>query len=152
MSIYFADTSAFAKSYLQEVGTNWVRSWIDPQAGNLIVVSELGSVEFMSVLSRALREGRITQGDFNKLRSDFLFHFAWRYQVIHLSVNVITEARALVIRYPVRALDALQLASAITARKYAGPDTKFISADTRLLAAAGSEGFLTDNPHSYPDQ
>lgn len=150
MSIYFADTSAFAKNYLYEPGTNWVRGWIDPKAGNLIIVSVLGSVEFMSVLSRALREKRITQSDFNIIKSDFLFHCAWRYQIIHLSANVLAEARTLVTRYPIRALDALQLASAITARKFSGPAITFVSADTRLLAAAGNEGFITDNPNLHP--
>jgi len=56
-------------------------------------------------------------------------------------------------RYPLRAYDAVQLASAIFARsgmQAAGASPlSFLSADTRLLTAAQAEGFVTDNPNLH---
>jgi hypothetical protein len=38
MAAFVLDTSAVVKRYIQETGTNWVRSIADPAAANLIYV------------------------------------------------------------------------------------------------------------------
>ncbi len=149
MTIYFADTSAIAKRYLPETGAAWVQSWIDPKTGNLTVISALGTVEFISLLARRQREGNIAANDFNKLRRDFLFHVYREYRVIALSANVIFQARRLVANHPLRALDALQLASAMATAQTIGSVPLFVSADQRLLAIARAEGFTTDDPNAH---
>lgn len=113
MSIYFADTSAFAKRYIPEIGSAWVQGWIDPKAGNLIVISALGTVEFISLLARRNREGTVSVDHFNKLKSDFLFHAVRQYRVMAMTPRLLAEARELINRHPLRALDAIQLASAM---------------------------------------
>ena len=150
MSFYFADTSAFAKRYLPEVGSGWVKSWIEPDAGNYIIISILGTVEFVSLLARRQREGIVSVADFIGLQNTFLYHTYHQYRVIPMAINVVVEARQLVARHPLRALDALQLATAIVARKALGTTITFVTADTKLLAAASLEGFTTDNPYSHP--
>ncbi|MEZ4672161.1 MAG: type II toxin-antitoxin system VapC family toxin [Anaerolineae bacterium] len=51
MTTYFVDTSALAKRYFSEAGSTWVQSWIEPAAGNTIVIAELALVEMRSVLA-----------------------------------------------------------------------------------------------------
>lgn len=72
MTVYFVDTSALIKRYIPEVGSGWVISWIEPQAGNTIMISDLSTVEIVSGLSRRQREGNITVSAFVQLRNDFL--------------------------------------------------------------------------------
>jgi hypothetical protein len=100
LSVYFADTSAFAKRYLPEVGAAWVQSWIDPVAGHLTFISALSTVEFVALLARRQREGSVAASDFNRLRNDFLIHARNQYRVIALNQTIINQARQLVTTYP----------------------------------------------------
>ena len=67
-------------------------------------------------------------------------------------MEVVVLARSVLERHPLRANDALQLASAMIANT-AVVDAKlspllFLSSDDRLNAAAASEGLVVDNPNS----
>lgn len=150
MSEFFVDTSALAKRYIPEVGTSWVTKWIEPQANNIIVVSSITSVEMVSVLMRREREGSVSATDRTRLQNDFLFHVQKQYVVVAVSKEVLVEARRLLVSYPLRALDALQLASILYIKQSTDFQPTFISADTRLLDAAAAEGFTTDNPNKHP--
>jgi predicted nucleic acid-binding protein len=63
-------------------------------------------------------------------------------------------AGELVGRYPLRAYDAVQLASALRAQadlsQAASLTLTFLAADEHLLAAAQAEGLLTENPNRHP--
>jgi uncharacterized protein len=150
LSVYFGDTSAVAKRYLPEIGSAWVQSWIDPQAGNLTILSELATIEFVSLLTRRQRENSISTGDFTRLYNDFFLHVSQQYRVIDLNKSIFAQARQLVIKHPLRTLDAIQLASALAAANAIGVPIIFISADQKLLAAAASEGFSVDDPNAHP--
>ena len=150
MSLYFADTSAFAKRYLPEIGSAWVRAWIDPSAGNTILISAISTVELVSLLARRQREGNVSAADFTRLKNDFLVHTNRDYRVIALSPGVLALARRLIEQYPLRTLDAIQLASARMAAQTIGPMPTFVTADQSLLAAATAEGFPTDDPNKHP--
>jgi uncharacterized protein len=150
LSVYFADTSAFAKRYLPETGSTWVQSWIDPASGAVVLISALSTVEFTALLARRQREGNVTLVDFNRLHKDFLFHVRRQYRVITLRQSILTQAQQLVAKHPLRSLDAIQLASALAAAKTLGAFPTFISGDQRLLAVAAAEGFPIDNPAAHP--
>ena len=58
-----------------------------------------------------------------------------------VSSGVLSAAETLVAAHPVRALDAIHVASAqVFAQRMALPDLTFISADTRQTVAAGAVG------------
>jgi len=150
LSVYFADTSGFAKRYVTETGTRWIRGLCDPASGNVIAVSMLGTVEFLSLLGRHVREAKISASDYRVVRSDFLFHVQRQYTLVQLSLRVVTQAQLMTERYPLRTLDALQLASALVATNFLPDAPIFISADLKLLAAASAEGLPTDDPNAHP--
>lgn len=150
MSVYFVDTSALAKRYIAEVGSAWMRSLAHPIAGHTIVISRLTTVEFVSALARRQRENSITTADFVMLRGAFIKHTERHYRVINLHKAVLAEARDLVVRYPLRALDAVQLACALTAARGLSVYPIFLSADPRLLTAVTTEGFTVDDPNTHP--
>lgn len=144
------DTSAIAKRYVVETGTNWVQAITDPQAGNSIIISELCLVELISLMARRVREGSITQSDLINIQNDFLIHAKQQYRVINLGRRIITDARKLVTQYPLRSLDAIQLASARSATKTLNLPPTFVSADNKLLLVATTANFLADNPNLHP--
>lgn len=71
-----------------------------------------------------------------------------------VTTAVIERAKSLLELYPLRAYDAVHLASALLANDTlvtSGlPVLVFVSADHRLLIAAQAEGLATENPNVYP--
>ncbi len=64
-----------------------------------------------------------------------------------LNASVIETAKELVERHPLRAMDAVQLASCCSVRTITNmSDIVFVSSDEALLAAASAEGFQILNP------
>jgi len=70
--------------------------------------------------------------------------------VIELDNRVLAMARRLLIRHPLRTLNAIHLAGALEAKRLLSIQPTFISADTRLLTAAAAEGLPTDDPNAHP--
>ena len=149
MSVYFLDTSALAKRYIPEIGSEWIVGWIEPDFHNTILISELATVEFISVIMRREREGHISSSNRLKLQNDFLFHVQQQYVMIELDSDVLMMARELLVKHPLRALDALQLASAVQASISLDIEPIFVSGDVRLLEAAAAEDFEVENPNEH---
>jgi predicted nucleic acid-binding protein len=150
MTTFFVDSSALAKRYLREVGSNWVLSWIEPAAGNVIVISDLALVEIRTMLARRVREKTLSPTRAVTLKADFLLHAKEDYLVVALDDAVTKQAANLADRYPLRALDSIQLACALHAVALLNEPMTFISGDKILLSAATSEGFIIDDPNAHP--
>jgi hypothetical protein len=60
--------------------------------------------------------------------------------VVELSTPIVLEARALLVRHPLRAGEAFQLASALLLRRELREPVTFAAYDDRLRAAARVEG------------
>lgn len=150
MTVYFADISAIAKRYIAETGSVWVKQWADPQAGNIVVTSDLTTVEMISLLARREREGTLTPQARANLEMDFLWHAEHEYLTVPLEPYVLIAARNSIAKYPLRALDAIQLASAVQATQLLMVSMIFVSSDQGLLAAAAAQGFSTDDPNAHP--
>jgi uncharacterized protein len=150
VSSYFVDTSALGKRYVIETGSAWVRSWMRSKTGNVIVVSDLASVEGISIFARLHRQGHITPTRHTRLQAVFLWHMEYEYLVVPVDSLVLTQARLLLNQYPLRTLDAIQLASAQHAATILGEPITFVTSDRALLNAAAGEGLVTDDPNLYP--
>lgn len=80
-------------------------------------------------------------------------HVQNQYLVISLSHNIVTRALSLHEIHWLRALDSIQLATALelnTRLTSSGTNLTFVASDVRLIAAASTEGLLTDNPNNHP--
>jgi predicted nucleic acid-binding protein len=81
-------------------------------------------------------------------------HAKREYAVIALTSAVVQRAEDMLTSHPLRAYDSVQLASALEAnnRLITAKLTPliFVSADTRLLTVAISEGLTTDDPNAHP--
>lgn len=150
MKAYFVDTSAIVKRYVPEIGTQWVLGWILPSSGTVVVIAELTRVEIFSVFARREREQSLSTINANLLRSNFLVHAQKEYLITPLNTDILEEARTLVTKYPLRSLDAIQLASSKQAQTILGEPMTFVTADARLLSILPQEGFVGDNPENYP--
>jgi hypothetical protein len=148
---FFLDTSALAKRYMNEAGSKWVRGWARPSAGNALMISDLAMVEMFSVIFRRQRMGTLSPNRASRIRSAFTRHLKTEYVGIAVDRAIFHGAQQLIRIYPLRTLDAIQLACALRAATLAPrKQMMFISSDINLLEAATSEGFPVDNPLNYP--
>ncbi|MGQ0541937.1 MAG: type II toxin-antitoxin system VapC family toxin [Blastocatellia bacterium] len=152
--IYYADSSVLVKRHIHEIGTDWLLELLDPSANNSITTSTLSIVEALGALNRRVREGTIDIADYPQIAEDFLALSNNEYRFVNVTFEVIGKTQRLLESYPLRAGDAIQLASATISRttiQNAGLTAPiFLASDNKLLDAAVAEGFTTDNPLLQP--
>lgn len=154
MADYYADSSALAKRHVREIGADWFRGLADPRTGNAITTARISLVEIYSTLNRKLRETALTREQYAEVVADFDAFCLTQYEFVELTSTIIERSRSLLERHPLRAYDAVQLASALVMRDALQanrlPAPIFLSADDRLLKAAEAEGLAIDNPNLHP--
>ncbi len=150
---YYADSSALVKRHISEIGSGWIEKEFDPASGNKITSAKLSIVEVFSAMNRRLRELSISGAEYTKFSNDFLSFVETEYEMIDLSDAVLLESQRLLENYPLRAGDAVQLASALLANTQLQsaklPTLIFLASDVRLLSAAKHEGLQTDDPQNH---
>ena len=128
----FLDTSAFAKRYELEEGSDNVVA-LCQQADNLIV-SVICLPELISTFSRLVRAKKLAKGDYQKLKADVMADLV-DVDICQITPAILSSVVSLLESHPLRAMDALQVACALAV----APD-RFVSADYRQLAAARKAG------------
>jgi len=128
----FLDTSAFAKRYIAEQGSDKVLA-LCHQAENL-VVSVICLPELISTLSRLVREKKLTKAAYQKLKIEAMVDLE-DADICQTTSQVLASVVSLLEAHPLRAMDALHVACALNY----GPDV-FVSADHRQLSAARKAG------------
>ena len=141
----YLDTSALVKRFVEEKGSERVAMLIvreGPAATATIAYPEL-----LAALARKRREGALSHRAYTRLRR--AVDRDWDvYLRIDLRDEVLRRARDLVRRHPLRAYDAVHLASALQLRADLEEPVTFVAADTRLLEAARRERLDTLDPEA----
>jgi predicted nucleic acid-binding protein len=152
--VYYLDASALVKRYLQEPGTGWLDELFAGTAPARYVSATLITVELTAAIARAERERRISKGQRDRVAAQAARECKALLKQAEVTEGVMTVASGLALRYPLRAYDAVHLATAMIIRAQTSDlpiDAPiFIAADKTLLAAAQSEGFATENPNDHP--
>ena len=149
MAAYYFDSSALAKFYHPETGTPAVDQAIQA-TGNTIRISRLTVVELPSVFAIKVRTEFISRDDarvfLRQFREDII---SGKFEVYALRESEFAKAERLIERYAfdmrLRALDALQIATALSLRSQALLD-HFVASDKILCQVAALEGFSVINP------
>ncbi len=148
---YYVDTSVMVKRYMNEQGSAATRRFFT--VPYLITMSIITLTEVWSAFNRLRRENRVDTVDYDDLVRASIGHWS-NYTIVDVHDVLIEQTRPLLERHPLRAADAIQLASALHANTplvAAGlPPLIFLSADDRLLLAAHAEGLPIDNPLHHP--
>jgi predicted nucleic acid-binding protein len=118
-------------------------------ADRTLLVSVLAAIEVRSAIRRRRLAGDIEAAD-EDLAISTLVQETGRIVEHPISSSIIAEATGLVDRHGLRALDSIQLASAIVARVLLDRNDSmtFAASDFKLLEAAKKEGFSVWNPAS----
>ena len=133
----FLDTSAFAKRYVAENGSDTVRALCGE--ADTLAVSVICLPEILSTFNRLTRERRLTSAQYKKLKRD-VFSDLGDADICEITTDVMNHVIQLLESNALRAMDAIHLACAMTYQA-----DVFLSADRRQLAAARKAGLkVTD--------
>ncbi len=147
MAAYFLDTSALAKLYIRETGTEqMVRLAVRADGPQLIILS-LSRVELRSAIRQRVRSRELTQENAEAALAHFGEHLGTVFLVQPITEAVLERASSVIDRQGLRAYDAIQLAACLTLA--VSPEegfATFVCADHQLLGAARAEGLTVLNP------
>lgn len=139
----YLDSSALIKKYVGEKGTSEVREFFSGE--EVLWTSKVSHAEVWSAFARRRRGGDLTPAQYRAIARSF--EQDWRAMaVVELSDEVTGMIRRLVERYPLRAFDAIQLASALWVKRNLGEPVTFVGADAALLRAAAAMALMVINP------
>ena len=142
MTAIYLESSVVLAWLLGEPGSDWVRGVID--AARLVHTSRLTFVEVERGLARVLHGGRISEAEARRAKS-LLTAAGHQWAVLALSEPICARAGQTFPAEPVRAMDALHLASALQAVG-ADADLRMLSFDDRVNRNAEALGIDTVQP------
>ena len=139
---------------MKEVGSPWLTALVAPEQHPLVVASKLTVVEMTSAFARRRRDDTITGAMYSEVNQAFLDDCRAQYQLVDVDDSIIARAQELLDRHPLRAYDAMHLATALIVNQFYVDTCRrpitFLSADDCLNAAASAEGLVVDNPNHHP--
>jgi predicted nucleic acid-binding protein len=124
------------KRYVREAGSDRVRRWL---ASGTAATSRLTEVEVASALIRRWREGSFGTAERDRALAALVGDLE-ALTLVEVAPPVASRARRLLERHPLRAGDAVQLASCLLLRDATGGPVAFAAFDGRLNEAARAEG------------
>lgn len=132
----YLDTSALIKRFVAERGSPQVESLVS-QRGH-VATAKIAYAEVYAGLARKHREGYLPGNQYALACRQF--ESDWQaYVRLDLQDEILSLARDLIQRHPLRGFDAIHLASALSLKTALGEDVTFAAADERLLRAARAE-------------
>ena len=131
MNVFF-DSSALAKRYIEEKGSDQVQAVLS--SASALAVSVICVPEIVSALCRRWRERKISTEEYRNAKATVLSDID-DATVIGITEEVIAQTVALLEQFPLRSADALPIACAS-----AWSTDLFVSADDRQCKAARARG------------
>ncbi len=128
----FLDSSALMKRYIPERGTERVIAACSE--ADEVLLSVLAAPEVVSAFNRLRRQGDITPGEYGSLKQRLMLDLG-HVTTIELSPAIVARTLACLEQAPLRASDAVHLASAVET----SPDL-FLTGDRRQFHAAEAIG------------
>jgi hypothetical protein len=146
VNCYFLESTAFAKLFVQEPGTDVLIRLMESVEDNRKLIAASAPLEVYAALRKRERAGDISSADATAAFEILRIESARMVQE-PLNPAVLEAARQLLDRTRLRWTDALQLGAALVARDmFRGTEIIFVSASPLLLEAARAEGFHAVDP------
>ena len=158
MDFYFFDSSAAVKNYINEAGTNWVKSIFASIPQSEIFMVSITEVEVVAAFARRRKGKTLTVIDANVAIAQFRADFSKDFSTVETVPKIISQAVYLADKHSLRGYDAVQLSSALEIYtklinfkiNFSSSIFTFVSADNELNLAASVEGLTVENPNDYP--
>jgi uncharacterized protein len=146
LALFFLDTSALVKLYVQERGTDRLLPLFSDQPDNRFAVLAISVVEVRSAIRRRQRSGDIDPSTATSILGNVQSHMETRFIRQMINEAVIDTALEMIDRYALRAYDAVQLAGCLVLATISAEAFTFVCSDHALLDAARSEQLAVLDP------
>ena len=127
----FIDSSSLFKKYINEPGSDVLEAVLGETS--VIIVSPVTLLELTTTLARRFREKTLSKHQMEIIKSELFKDFKYFHQIIW-DETLEKESLSLVGKYPLRTLDAIQLASGCLSKS-----DLFVASDKLLLEKAKKE-------------
>jgi hypothetical protein len=160
MAVYYLDSSAIVKRYVDEPGSSWIRQLCDAhdtdigEKLNLITIGDIAVAEVAAAFSVLARRNVISKRITDLAYRKSIAEFRTEYDLVHITPALILAAAELTQQHPLKAYDAVQLALAVHANdalRASGFSLVFVTGDNTLLKAAQAGGLAVENPYEHAD-
>ena len=135
MRVFF-DSSAFAKRYVREAGTEAVLAWCD--RATEVCLSAIALPEIISAFCQLQREGKLTPQQYRQIKSLVLADVE-DIAISDVTATVIQHTFNCLESNVLRGMDAIHIASELALHA-----DVFVSADARQCDAAANAGLAVD--------
>ncbi len=150
MICYFLESTAFARLFVQEPGTDALVGLMESIEDNRKLIAASAPLEVYAAIRRRERAGGMSAETATSVL-EILRVEAARMVQEPLNPAVLEAARQLVDRTALRWPETLQLGAALAAREmFQGTEIVFVSVSAVVLEAARGEGFRTFDPAHDP--
>jgi predicted nucleic acid-binding protein len=150
VTCYFLESTAFARLFVQEPGTDALIRLMESVEDNRKLIAASAPLEVYAAIRRRERAGAISAEDASAALEILRLEAARMVQE-PLNPAVLEAARQLLDRTGLRWPDALQLGAAVVARDmFRGTEIVFVSCSNHLIEAAKAEGFNVVDPAKEP--
>lgn len=139
MVVYYWDTSALLKKYIDEVASSRVKETLSEEK-NKVLTAKFTEIEIYSAVERLKKMKQLQSPDYRRIFHDIEKDFlrgVW--SIISVCDQHIEKAKKILRQRSLRVGDSIQLATALLSAKQFSNIT-FCSADHKLLEAARLEG------------
>jgi predicted nucleic acid-binding protein len=151
VSFYFLETTAFARLFVREAGSDALIRLLEPIEDNRKLISAATPLEVYAAIRRSERSGQMAP-EAAASALEMIRGESARMVQQPLNPAVLEAARQLLDHTTLRWPETLQLGSALTARDmFPGTEINFVTASASLLEAARSQGFGTIDPAALPE-
>ena len=138
--IYFFDTSALIKRYIQEKGSNIVDNLME--SADEIFISAITRIESISAARRLLEERSLSKSDFSVFKDNLASDFPF-FTVVDFSDYIEKKAIELIEKHQIKTLDAIQLACCLAVKE---DIDHLVTSDVKLAKTASDVGIDIINP------
>jgi predicted nucleic acid-binding protein len=138
------DTSALAKRYVQEPGSDELEELFRTTATEVFICS-LALPEFAAALGRKVRNKEVPKKDASLASAEFEEDWNGLFKKIPLTENLADSAASLAIQYPLKGGDSVHLAAALAADV-----DLFVTSDQQLIKTSRKLGLEPYDPTRGP--
>jgi predicted nucleic acid-binding protein len=107
VALYFLDTSAAVKRYVQETGTSWIKNLSSPAAGHFLYVVRITDVEMTAAIARRRRLGSLSSAQAGTALNRFSQDLSQEYRITEITIPLLRQAAQLADKHVLRAYDAV---------------------------------------------
>lgn len=145
MMIAYFDTSALAKRYVEEAGSDRVSHWL--KEIEHLETSALTELELTAFLERCKREHRVDSPGYRRIMAGIERDIrVGMVSLVAMDQEILKSGKKLIQQQRLRVADSIQLATALSSHRRFSGSMHFVCADQALLRAARLTGLKCLDP------